>query len=123
MKPEEFPDNTQYMRYEYHRVREGPNYFVSYYKNSSRLIFDPKDTWRTLGTAKFTDTGKALKEWCLSMDEQYGTVQREKWYGADGAVDEGNGGRIDTSFASEAMGDAESSLEEESPTDNTKMIT
>ena len=101
MKPEEFPDNTQYMRYEYHRVREGPNYFVSYYKNSSRLIYDPKDTWRTLGSAKFTDSGKALKDWCLLMDETYNTVKPEV--------------RADTSFASEAM-------EEESPTDNTKMI-
>ena len=116
MKPEEFPGNTQYMRYEYHRVREGPNYFVSYYKNSSRLHYDPKDTWRTLGQAKFTDSGKQLKDWCLQMYEQYSLPQIEKWYGADGAVDEGNGGRKDTSFASEAM-------EEESPTDNTKMVT
>ena len=118
MKPEEFPDNTQYMRYEYHRVREGPNYFVSYYKNSSRLHYDPKDTWRTLGTAKFTDTGKALKDWCLLMDEQYSIPQKEKWYDADGAesVDEGNGGRKDTSFASEAM-------EEENPCEETKMVT
>ena len=77
MKPEEYPGNTQYMRYEYHRVREGPNYFVSYYKNSSRLHYDPKDTWRTLGTAKFTDTGKALKEWCLLMDETYSKEEKE----------------------------------------------
>ena len=111
MKPEEYPGNTQYMRYEYHRVREGPNYFVSYYKHSSRLIYDPKDTWRTLGTAKFTDTGKALKEWCLLMDETYGVIQREKW--TDNTVEEG---RKDTSFASEA-------LEEDNPCLNTKMVT
>jgi hypothetical protein len=92
------------MRYEYHRVREGPNYFVSYYKHSSRLHYDPKNCWRTLGVAKFTDTGKALKQWCLDMDEQYG---------AEKATTEG---RSDTSFASEA-------LEEASPTDNTKMVT
>ena len=123
MKPEEFPGNTQYMRYEYHRVREGPNYFVSFYKNSSRLHYDPKDTWRTLGTAKFTDTGKSLKDWCLQMYEDYSIPQMEKWYGAagdtyaaDGAVDEGNGGRKDTSFASEAM-------EEENPCSETKMVT
>ena len=125
MKPEQFEQNSQYMRYEYHRVREGPNYFVSYYKNSSRLHYDPKDTWRTLGTAKFTDTGKALKEWCLLMDEQYSIPQRERWSdgydssrsGADGAESEARSGRVDTSFASEAM------EEEESPTDNTKMVT
>ena len=103
MKPEEYEGNTQYMRYEYHRVREGPNYFVSYYKNTSRLHYDPKDTWRTLGTAKFTDTGKSLKEWCLLMDEQYGVAQREKWSRVDTDGASEASGRIDTSFASEAM--------------------
>ena len=87
MKIQEFELNTQYMRYEYHRVREGPNYFVSYYKNSSRLHYDPKNCWRTLGTAKFTDTGKALKEWCLLMDETYWQEQKE--------------GYADNSFANE----------------------
>ena len=110
MKPEEYEGNTQYMRYEYHRVREGPNYFVTYYKHSSRLIYDPKDAWRTLGVAKFTDEGKALKEWCISMDEQYGNNVKS-------VIDEFRGsGRKDTSFASEAM-------EEMSPNDETKMIT
>jgi hypothetical protein len=106
----EFPSNTQYMRYEYHRVREGPNYFVTYYKHSSRLTYDPKDAWRTLGVAKFTDMGKALKEWCLDMYGTYSIPQREKW---------GNNneeGHVDTSFASEAQ-------EAEEPTANTKMIT
>ena len=129
MKPEEYEGNTQYMRYEYHRVREGPNYFVSYYKNSSRLIYDPKDTWRTLGTAKFTDTGKSLKEWCLLMDETYGVPQREKWItheatgASGGAVGDEASGRKDTSFASEAMIDEQSSLEEDNPCSNTKMVT
>ena len=99
MKPEEFQGNTQSMRYEYHRVREGPNYFVTYYKQSSRLIHDPKDAWRTLGSAKFTDTGKALKEWCLLMDEEYGTKQRDKWLSPD-RPDE-IVGHVDTSFASD----------------------
>ena len=94
----EYPSNTQYMRYEYHRVREGPNYFVSYYKNSSRLHYDPKNCWRTLGVAKFTDTGKAVKAWCLEMDETYNQDKKE-------AV-------VDTSFASD--------VEDTSPT---KMVT
>ena len=106
MLPIQFPDNSQSMRYEYHRVREGPNYFVSYYKHSSRLHYDPKNCWRTLGVAKFTDTGKTLKAWCLEMDQTYGTE----------AAKATTVGRSDTSFASEAM-------EEESQTDNTKMIT
>jgi len=112
MKPEEFEGNTHNMRYEYHRVREGPNYFISYYKHSSRLHYEPKDTWRTLGVAKFTDTGKALKEWCLLMDETYGVPQRLKW--DQNSLDDT--GRIDTSFASEA-------IEEENPCSNTKMVT
>ncbi len=119
MKPEQFEGNTNNMRYEYHRVREGPNYFISYYKHSSRLHYDPKDCWRTLGTAKFTDTGKSLKEWCLSMYDQYSIPQMEKWYrkdDADGAESEARSGRKDTSFASEAM-------EEENPCENTKMVT
>ena len=116
MLPIQFPGNTHDMRYEYHRVREGPNYFVSYYKHSSRLHYDAKDTWRTLGTAKFTDSGKALKEWCLEMYDTYSVPQMEKWYSTDvQGVSEANG-RKDTSFASEAM-------EEENPCAETKMVT
>ena len=111
MLPIQFPENTSNMRYEYHRVREGPNYFITYYKDSSRLIHDPKDAWRTIGVAKFTDTGKALKEWCLAMDEEYGVPQRAKW-GQQGET----GGRVDTSFASEVQN-------EQDPTENTKMVT
>lgn len=103
MKVIPFELNNPGMRYEYHRTREGPNWFMCYYKHSSQKVLDPKDAWRTLGPAKFTDTGKALKEWCLSMHEQYGTVAQEEV------------GRVDTSFASEAMG-------EEDPTKDTKMV-
>ena len=102
MKVLEWEGNTPSCNYTYFRTREGPNYFVSYYKNSSRLHYDPKDTWRTLGVAKFTDSGKSLKEWCLQMDETYNSEQLEA--------------RKDTSFASEAM-------EEENPCAETKMVT
>ena len=104
MKPTPFDGNDSCMRYEYHRTREGPNWFMCYYKNSATGTTDPKDAWRTLGTAKFTDTGKALKEWCLEMHEKYGTVNDD------------DVGRVDTSFAAEAM------KEEEDPTKNTKMV-
>ena len=99
MKPEQFEGNTQYMRYEYHRVREGPNYFVSFYKNSSRLHYDPKECWRVLGTAKFTESGKALKQWAVEMYES--NLPKPEPI-------------ADTSFASEAM---------EEPNDNTRMVT
>ena len=111
MLPIQFPGNTHDMRYEYHRVREGPNYFVSYYKHSSRLHYDAKDTWRTLGTAKFTDSGKALKEWCLEMYDTYSIPQMEKWHA--NVLDDG---RKDTSFASEAIDEVND------PTANTKMV-
>ena len=125
MLPIQFPENTSNMRYEYHRVREGPNYFITYYKNSSRLIHDPKDAWRTIGVAKFTDTGKNLKAWCLEMDEEYGVPQRAKWGQQDETDEQGTPGddshRPDTSFASDIM--AEPSDDEASPNDNTKMVT
>ena len=103
MKVLEFEGNEQDCSFTYHRTREGPNFFISHYKGSSRGHNDPKECWRTLGVAKFTDTGKALKEWCLEMDELYVQSKLEP--------------RKDTSFASEVQN------EEESPTDNTKMIT
>ena len=77
MKVIPFELNSPSMRYEYHRTREGPNWFLCYYKNSSIGTNDPKEAWRTLGVAKFTDTGKALKEWCLSMHEQYNSEEKE----------------------------------------------
>ena len=127
MKPLQFEGNTNSCNFEYFRVREGPNYFVSFYKNSSRLHYDPKDCWRVLGQAKFTDSGKALKEWCLSMYDEYSVPQMKRWHdranGADvadgasgGAEGDEASGRKDTSFASEAM-------EEENPCAETKMVT
>ena len=103
MKELQFEGNEQDCSFTYHRTREGPNFFISHYKGSSRGHNDPKECWRTLGVAKFTDSGKALKEWCLEMDELYVQSKLEP--------------RKDTSFASEVQD------EEESPTDNTKMIT
>ena len=102
MKVEAFPLNTKDCNFEYFRVREGPNYFVSYYKHSSQLHYDPKNCWRVLGVAKFTDTGKALKEWAVGLFED--NLPKPEPV-------------ADTSFASEAMS------EEEAPNDNTKMIT
>ena len=101
MQPYLFQGNTPSCSFSYTRTREGPNYFVSHYKGSTRGHNDPKECWRVLGVAKFTDSGKALKEWCLSMDEQYGAVISTE-------------SRKDTSFASEAM---------DEPTEQTRMVT
>ena len=72
MKIIPFPENDRDFKVSYHITNEGGNFFLCYYKNASVGLTDPKDAWRTLGIAKFTDTGKALKEWCLTMHEQYG---------------------------------------------------
>jgi len=106
MKPLEFPGNTNSCSFTYTRTREGPNYFVSHYKGTTRGHTDPKDCWRVLGSAKFTESSQLVKAWCIEMDETYNAPTSE----AEPS------GRKDTSFASEAM-------EEESPTDNTRMVT
>ena len=101
MKPKSFPGNGRGLMVEFMRMREGPNYFVFSYKNSSRIVSatDPKDVWRCMGVAKYTDTAKALKEWAVEMVEA--TLPKPEPV-------------PDTSFASDV---------EEEPNDNTKMIT
>ena len=102
MQPISFEHNTPSCSFTYTRTREGPNFFVSHYKGSTRGHNDPKECWRTLGIAKFTDSGKALKQWCLDMDEQYGTSKLAPVK--------------DTSFASDVAAETD-------PTAETKMIT
>ena len=72
MKRIPFPLNERDFKIEYHKTREGPNGFMCYYKNAATYNIDPLEAWRTLGIARFTDTGKKLKEWCLDMQDQHG---------------------------------------------------
>ena len=58
------------MIFEYHKVREGPNWFLCYYKHASFMRELPLDAWRTLGIARNTDTGKALKAWCQQVYQE-----------------------------------------------------
>ena len=102
MQPIKFDLNTPSCSFTYTRTREGPNFFVSHYKGSTRGHIDPKECWRVLGNAKFTDSGKALKEWCIDMDQQYVQSKLEP--------------RADTSFASDLTAEVD-------PTAETKMIT
>ena len=105
MKPKPFPGNGRGLHVEFMRMREGPNYFVIHYKNSSRLVnaTDPKDVWRCTGVAKYTDTAKALKEWAVEVVEA--TLPKPE---LDMAQIKAEG------FGPEAH---------EEPNDNTKMIT
>ena len=106
MKPVDYPDNGRGLFVQYHVMREGPNYFLVCYKNTSVLRQDPKDAWRVMGSAKFTANSQELKQWCLDIHEQYSKKKGET--------------RKDSSFASEAMAETSS---EDDPTANTKMIT
>ena len=76
MKLEQFPLNEGDFRITYCRTREGPNGFICYYKNASVMRIDPLEAWRTLGIARFTGTGNALKAWCLEMHERYGNESK-----------------------------------------------
>ena len=67
MKRIPFPLNDKDFIIEFHKTREGPSGFMCYYKNAATYRIDPLDAWRTLGIAKFTDTGKILKAWCLEV--------------------------------------------------------
>ena len=102
MKPIDYPGNGNGLMVQYNRMREGPNYFMIYYKNRSVLRQDPKDAWRVMGSAKFTANSQELKQWCLDMHDKYGHIEEET--------------RKDTSFASEVQ------AEHEEPNDNTKMV-
>ena len=106
MKPIDYPDNGRGLYVQYHRMREGPNYFLVCYKNSSVLRQDPKDAWRVMGSAKFTSKSQELKQWCLDMHDEYGNSEKS--------------GREDTSFGNEVNKEKET---ESDPTSNTKMVT
>ena len=78
MKREEFPLNDSDFRITYCRTREGPNGWICFYKDAATMQVDPLEAWRTLGIAKNTDTGKALKAWCLEMHEKFGDEVKEE---------------------------------------------
>ena len=41
------------------------------------MHFCPKNAWRRLGVAKFTDSSQAFKAWCLELDAEYGQEAKE----------------------------------------------
>jgi hypothetical protein len=77
MKRFEFPGNYKGFYAEYIRTREGPNRWVVLYKNSATMHFDPKEAWRRLGVAKFTESAQAFKAWCMELHDKYGTEIKE----------------------------------------------
>ena len=110
MKPVDYPNNGRGLMVQYHIMREGPNYFMIHYKNTSVLRQDPKDAWRVMGAAKFTPGAQELKQWCLDIHDKWINKTKKE-------------GRKDTSFSTEAMAEPGSNTDEQDPTANTKMIT
>ena len=105
MKPIDYPNNGRGLMVQYHVMREGPNYFMIHYKNTSVLRQDPKDAWRVMGSAKFTAKSQELKQWCLDIHDKWINNKKE--------------GRVDTSFGNEGKSEEET---ESDPSSNTKMI-
>ena len=81
MKRIPFPLNERDFKIEYHKTREGPNGFMCYYKNAATYNIEPLEAWRTLGIARFTDTGKQLKQWCLDCQAQHDSTSFEDTVG------------------------------------------
>ena len=103
MKRIPFPLNDKDFIVEFHKTREGPSGFMCYYKNAATYRLDPLEAWRTLGVAKFTDTGKQLKAWCLQMVEEHSKHAEPEPV------------QPDNTFFDHSK--------EEEPNDNTKMVT
>ena|SRR5210317_893434 len=101
------PKNTQHFQLNYHRVREGPNWFMMYYKNIATPCLTVKDVKSRLGPAKFLDSSKELYKWMEEMIEKYDSKQTELDMSAVAA----------TGFGPEAH------LDENDPNYQTKMVT
>ena len=86
-----YPANTPSLYLSYFRNKEGPNGILVYYKNVSRFVRTSKEMRAVLGPAKFTESVKAASVWCDEMIQKYE------------GVEESSEGRVDTSFASEAL--------------------
>ena len=104
MKRIPFPLNEKDFIIEYHKTREGPNGFMCYYKNAATYNIEPLEAWRTLGIARFTDTGKQLKQWCLDMHDQHGKTS------------------FDDDKPAESFFEVPITAEHAEPNDNTKMV-
>ena len=70
-----YPDNTNDCNVVYNRERYGPNYFRVYYKNAAYIRLNPKDVGRVFGVAKFTPGVNAIREWCYTMIDKYGSEE------------------------------------------------
>ena len=70
MKPTKYEGNGRGLYVEHHHRREGPkSSFLIMYKGSSRIVTEPIELSRVLGTARYTDKSKALRQWAEDIHE------------------------------------------------------
>jgi hypothetical protein len=63
MRKPEYIYNTKGLLVEFHRVREGPNFFTVLYKFTCQGVTTVKEMKKVLGPAKFLDSSKELYAW------------------------------------------------------------
>lgn len=90
-----YPENSNTTIVNYHRVREGPNWIMVYYKNAATVCLSVKEVRACFGVAKFTDGVKKICTWVQEQMDQYDGVGSEME------------GRADTSFASDALSESD----------------
>ena len=49
-----------------------------FYKGCSRIVTEPIEVSRTLGSARYLDSSKLLRKWCEEMKEKYESSTEEK---------------------------------------------
>ena len=87
-----------------------------FYKSCSRIVTEPIEVSRTLGSARYLDSSKVLRKWCEEMVEKYETPKVEE---KDEAVMEY---AKTAGFGPEAHAEASAEASDEDPTANTKMV-
>ena len=102
-----YPDNSNTLIVNYHRVREGPNWIMVYYKNIATPCLTVKDVRARFGSAKFTETCKKVCAWVQECIDKYDASALE----------------LDMDKVSKEGFGPEAYLDETDPNYQTKMVT
>jgi hypothetical protein len=101
-----YPENTSSCMVQYHRVREGPNWMMVYYKNAATPCLTLKEVKARFGPAKNTEGCKKIFSWCEEQITKYQSSSEE--LDVDRVAKEGFG--------------PEAHLDESDPNYQTKMV-
>jgi len=104
---------------EYHRTRTGPNFFMVFYKGCSRIVTEPIEVSRTLGSARYLDSSKVLRAWCEEMVEQYEKKAEEGMSKEEKVLEYAK----TAGFGPEGHTDTADGVDETDPNYQTRMIT